>query len=205
MRAKRMRDEISSTDVAADAPTKRNGLLAAVDCTDRVAVLAALARWRGCRGLRPFQLGHGSWRPCPPSDCSWRCNWQRTRGSGPAGEVAALVVMASIAAAMALCGARNTEAKSTPWTFVLGLGIFAALTVAGAIRIVVYSRHLLAERPDVSDHAGLLLRISGWATFQLVLVATDGNRIAVLTRCRAARLSRDSGDGVRTLGQSAHH
>lgn len=86
-------------------------------------------------------------------------------------EIAGVVVIAIVAAALTLWGAGSTTPMSTPGTFVLGLGIFTALTIAGAIPIVLYCRHLLAQRPGVSDHVWVILGISGWVAIQLVLFA----------------------------------
>lgn len=86
-------------------------------------------------------------------------------------EIAGVVVIAIIAAALTLWGAGSTTPMSTPGTFVLGLGIFTALTIAGAIPIVLYCRHVLAHRPGVSDRAWMIFGISGLVAIQLVLFA----------------------------------
>lgn len=86
-------------------------------------------------------------------------------------EIAAVVVMAAIAISVALWGAHGTTTMSTLGTFAQGLGIFAVLTVAGAIPLVLYARHTLARRPEVSDRAWVVLGISGWVAIQLVLFA----------------------------------
>lgn len=86
-------------------------------------------------------------------------------------EVAAIVVMGVIALAMTLWGVQHTETKSTPWTFVQGLGAFAVLTMAGAIPIVLYCRHFLVTRREVSDRGWLIIGIAGWVGLQVVLFA----------------------------------
>lgn len=86
-------------------------------------------------------------------------------------EFAAIVVLASIAVAMTLWASTSTSTMSSVWTFVQGLGIFAVLTIVGAIPTVLFCRHTLTRRPNVSDRAWVMLGITGWVAIQFMLFA----------------------------------
>lgn len=86
-------------------------------------------------------------------------------------EVAAVVVIGSIAGALTLWGAASAQTMSNLWTFVAGLLIFTALTIVGAVPIMWFWRRSLASRPGVSDRAWVVVGISTWVAIQLVLFA----------------------------------
>lgn len=86
-------------------------------------------------------------------------------------EIAAVLLLASIAVAVTAWGAGSAKSMATPAGFFAGLGIFAALTIAGGIPIALYCRHILKTRPSISDGAWVVLGISCWVTIQLVLFA----------------------------------
>lgn len=86
-------------------------------------------------------------------------------------EIAAVVVVAAIALALIVWGAGSTKTMSSLWTFAAGLGIFAALTLLGAIPILWFCRLTLMRRPSVSDRDWLMVGLSAWVAIQLALFA----------------------------------
>lgn len=94
-------------------------------------------------------------------------------------EVAGVSVMAFVAVPMVLYESYSTETKSTFWTFAAGLGVFAVLTAAGGIPIILYCRHTLTSRPGFTDRAWVIIAISAWVAIQIVLFAYGrGTRVA---------------------------
>jgi len=95
-------------------------------------------------------------------------------------EFAAVVVMASVAVVMILSEASIAKPMSTRWTFILGLALLAAMTIAALVPTVWFARRTLAVRPAISDRAWVVIGIGGWIAAQLVLVAYGrGTHIAV--------------------------
>ncbi|RUP01492.1 MAG: hypothetical protein EKK34_28705 [Mycobacterium sp.] len=92
-------------------------------------------------------------------------------------EVIGVVVLGLSTAALTLWEAQGATPKSTLWTFVQGLGIFAALTIAASIPIVLFSKQALAKRPDFTDQVWLMIWIFSWIAIQLVLIAYGRGRL----------------------------
>ncbi len=134
-------------------------------------------------------------------------------------EFAAIVVMAAVAVAMILSEASIAKPMSTTWTFILGLLLLTAMTVAALVPTVWFSQQTFARHPAISDRAWVVVGIVGWVTAQLVLVAYGrGTHIAVrymdivllvypvglvavfglADRARTTRFSRYAGPGVVT-------
>ncbi len=96
-------------------------------------------------------------------------------------EVIAVLTIALIAVGLTLWGAESTTTMSNLWTFLGGLGIFAALTFAAIVPIVLYCRRTLARRPRIGDRAWVMLGVSAWLAIQLALFAV-GRGIHVAPR-----------------------
>lgn len=86
-------------------------------------------------------------------------------------EVIAVMTMVLIALGLTLWGAESTTAMSNLWTFLGGIGIFAALTSAAIVPIALYCRQALARRPCIGDRAWVVLGVSAWLAIQLALFA----------------------------------
>ena len=86
-------------------------------------------------------------------------------------EVIALITMALLTVGLTLWGAESTTTMSDLWTFLGGLGIFAALTFAAIVPIVLYCRRTLVRRPCLGDRAWVMLGVAAWLAIQLALFA----------------------------------
>ncbi|ORW18369.1 hypothetical protein AWC19_19090 [Mycobacterium palustre] len=86
-------------------------------------------------------------------------------------ELAAVAAMAAIGLAMVVRQASGAHPKSTLWTFVQGLSVFGAMTVAGLIPVAWFCRHTMARHPGISDRAWVVIGIPLWIVIQLGVVA----------------------------------
>jgi hypothetical protein len=95
-------------------------------------------------------------------------------------ELASVVVMASIAAALVLWLSSGVRPMTTPWTFIEGLVLATAVIAPALVPTVWFCQHSLARRPAISDRAWVAVGIAGWVVIQVVLLAYGrGNEVQV--------------------------
>ncbi|MEE6176561.1 hypothetical protein [Mycobacterium sp. 050134] len=86
-------------------------------------------------------------------------------------ELAAVIIISSIALVIILLEAADAVPKSTPWTFLQGFLLLTIPAFAGMIPAGRFGLTTLAKRPTTSDRAWFSVAILVWIVLQLMLVA----------------------------------